>query len=191
MERKRVLQTAIDYTCGERDDAYGPPHINMGCIGEMFAVYKKYAGDKHTVGHDACILQVLTKVGRIACGKLKDDNYIDLAAYAGMAYECDMKSVSELNMIDERSKTVFEQYDAVGHKQPETNEGVESLREGVKGAAGYTASAFQSPSGLLTQFYNSAEEMVAAILEPILKGQTDCPCDVCSCGSKDNEGKTN
>ena len=186
MERKRVLQTAIDYTCNERQDAYGEPYINMGCIGEMFAVYQKYAGNKHTPGHDACILQVLTKVSRIACGKLKDDNYIDLAAYAGMAYECDMQreKENELKSINEKAQRIYD--------------GVEDLGECIKGDTGQTgsttqsASAYSNPSmfGLLfSNLLDAADAGLADVysaIEKHLAPDVGCGCDECKC---EPEGK--
>ena len=89
MHRKHILDTALKYTCGDRDDSYGPPSINLACHAELMAVYKKYAGDKFCGGHDAAMFQVLCKISRIACGKFKDDNYIDGSAYFGIAYECE------------------------------------------------------------------------------------------------------
>lgn len=88
MSRKQVLETALTLTCGDRNVSYGKPSVNLECLGEMYGIYQKYSGKKHCKGHDAAMFQVLTKVSRVACGILKEDNYIDGAAYFAIAYEC-------------------------------------------------------------------------------------------------------
>ena len=124
MIRKKVLETALSLTCGERDSVYGPPEINMECLGELLAVYRKYAVDRHNLGHDACIFQILTKVSRIACGKLKEDNYIDGAAYFGMAYECALKALENnvSKRIDQEKAASFGEFsDLVNMSLPKPN----------------------------------------------------------------------
>lgn len=87
--RGLVLQTAIDATNHQRNSAYGDPTINLQCAGELKAIYAKYAGDKYCEGHDEAIELLLTKIGRIACGAPgHDDTYVDAAAYAAIAAEC-------------------------------------------------------------------------------------------------------
>ncbi len=87
MIRKEILEKAIQYTCSDRNLTYGEPTVNMQCLGELIKVYKKYSNNS-SISHETCMFQVFAKIARIACGVLKDDNYIDLGAYAAMAYEC-------------------------------------------------------------------------------------------------------
>jgi hypothetical protein len=79
-------------TSGDRDASYGPPLINHSCLGELLAIYSRYrqtSGTQYSLAHDAAMLQVLTKVSRIACGVFKRDNYVDLSNYSAIAFECE------------------------------------------------------------------------------------------------------
>src|SRR5690606_25180945 len=60
----------------------------------LWEVYKRYAKDKHCAGHEAAMVQVISKIGRIASGHgLHEDNYVDGAAYFGIAWECGQDSL--------------------------------------------------------------------------------------------------
>ena len=90
--RVEVLQTAIKLTAGDRNNTYGDPTKNMDAFAALVRAYLHYSlpnGDVNEIGaHDAAILMALTKIARIAVGsKPHKDNYIDGAAYLGMAWE--------------------------------------------------------------------------------------------------------
>lgn len=85
------MQTSISLTSNDRNAAYGDPLVNHQCLADLISVYNRYAKD-HGKAHHAAMLQVLTKISRIACGVFKEDNYVDLAAYAAIAYECEARS---------------------------------------------------------------------------------------------------
>jgi len=94
--REDILNNAIKHTCGDRDLEYGPPTENLGNIAVLWDAYleSKYAGQ--TIGQltgmitsqDVAHLNVLQKMARTFSGKVKADTYEDMAAYAGIAFEC-------------------------------------------------------------------------------------------------------
>ena len=88
--RESVLMQAVSLTCGDRDAVYGPPAVNLACAAELIEVYQRYrdmTGRSTNSAHDISMFNVLQKVARIATGELKEDNYIDGAAYFAIAYE--------------------------------------------------------------------------------------------------------
>jgi hypothetical protein len=90
--RQEVLETAIKYTMGDRTETYGPPGLNMACFAAFLDIYLHYSklAGKEPLGnmHDAAIVNVLSKLSRIAIApKPHKDNYIDGAAYFAMAFE--------------------------------------------------------------------------------------------------------
>lgn len=84
--RVDTLNEAARLTAGDRDATYGDPVVQHSCMGELMAVFDKYNKTSNPA-HRAAMFLVLNKVSRITCGKLKDDNYIDGAAYFGIANE--------------------------------------------------------------------------------------------------------
>lgn len=91
--REEILLTARDLTCGDRNDAYNDPRINMMAFEELMEWAQKW--QKHCLetsacgsGHDAAMTMVYAKITRIVVGAAKADNYIDAAAYLAMAFEC-------------------------------------------------------------------------------------------------------
>lgn len=90
--REDVLRTAIALTTGDRHNTYGNPTRNMECFADLVRAYLHYSLPEGNVmglnGHDAAMIMALTKVARIAVGSnTHKDNYIDAAAYLGIAYE--------------------------------------------------------------------------------------------------------
>lgn len=97
--REEVLLTARDLTCGDRNDAYNDPRINMMAFEELLEWANRWAkyglvstaGTTGAVGHNAAMIMVYAKITRIVVGAAKADNYIDAAAYLAMAWECQEK----------------------------------------------------------------------------------------------------
>lgn len=104
--RVRLLSTAIALTSGDRNQAYGDPSVNLTCHAELLAVYEKYAKGKHHPSHDAAIIQVLAKLSRIACGSFREDNYIDGAAYFGIAGECELLAINDTWVTVSKAGTI-------------------------------------------------------------------------------------
>lgn len=94
--RKSILAEAERCVCGDREQAYSSPEDNFSTIA---ALWEPYLRRKCVLpGVDVCIepedvgvLMALLKIGRIASGQAKADNYIDLAGYAACAGEIAMK----------------------------------------------------------------------------------------------------
>lgn len=83
MNRKEFLQEAEKCICGSKERDYQTPEKNFGTIAKLWSAY---SGRTYTA-HDVAIYQTLLKIGRIATGATKEDNYIDLMGYAGCAGE--------------------------------------------------------------------------------------------------------
>ena len=95
--REEVLLTARDLTCGDRNDAYNDPRVNMRAFEELMEWAQKW--QRHNMdssaagyGHDAAMTMVYAKLARIVVGAAKADNYIDAAAYLAMAWECEQRA---------------------------------------------------------------------------------------------------
>jgi hypothetical protein len=88
MDRGKILTTAKDLTCNNRQKTYGSPGVQLGLTAELFRLWKYHAGTKYSGAHDEAIRMVLAKLSRIACGQPGHlDNYVDAAAYVAIAGE--------------------------------------------------------------------------------------------------------
>ena len=85
MKREEVLEKAKKCVCGDRDEDYGKPENNFGMIAKLWSVY---------LSTDITGMMALLKIARVATGRYKADNYVDLAGYAACAAE-----VSEYDYI--------------------------------------------------------------------------------------------
>jgi len=91
MDRKQLLENAIEHTCEDRDEEYGSPRKNLDDIALLWKVY--LIGKYGKIGlditaEDVAWLNVLQKIARTFPGKTKPDTYEDAAAYAAIAGEC-------------------------------------------------------------------------------------------------------
>ena len=85
--RKSILADAERCVCQDRESQYGAPEDNFLRISHLWNAYKPCGFTPHDVG----IMLALLKIGRIAGGQAKADNYIDLAGYAACAGEIALK----------------------------------------------------------------------------------------------------
>ena len=91
--RLEILADASKATGGERNQAYGPPTINMDNIADLWNAYLRGRKESDAVsyvaltGEDVAWMMVLTKMAR-AFGSFHPDNYVDAAAYSAIAGEC-------------------------------------------------------------------------------------------------------
>lgn len=83
MNRREVLESAIEIVCNNREKEYGSPEDNFNIISDLWSSYK---GVSFTA-QDVAIMLALLKIGRMSSGQVKEDNYIDLAGYAACAGE--------------------------------------------------------------------------------------------------------
>lgn len=95
--REQVLRESLRLTTGERNEQYGPPARNLGLQQRLYDAYKRCSPKGyHSDAHEAAMQLIFAKIARIASGvRLHRDNYVDLAAYAAIAYECDVEEHSD------------------------------------------------------------------------------------------------
>ena len=84
--RLRILARAAEVTGGERQDSYGPVKPNLQRIAELWTTYLD-CGVTLTPESVAWMMVLLKMARSDACG-YHEDNYIDAAAYCGIAGEC-------------------------------------------------------------------------------------------------------
>ena len=81
--RQSVLEQAIKCVCGDREKDYGTPEDNFKVIADLWTAY---FGQTFTAV-DVAVFLALVKIGRIAGGHGKEDNWVDLAGYAACGGE--------------------------------------------------------------------------------------------------------
>ena len=84
--RVQLLREAEEITCGARNIDYGDPVTNHRNIATIAGVATGWNMDEH----DAVMVLIAAKIARIRISPDKRDHYVDLMAYAGIAYECAM-----------------------------------------------------------------------------------------------------
>lgn len=88
--RKSILAEAEKCVCTDREKQYGSPEDNFKAIALLWNAYVVSRRDSTTRifdAQDVAIMMALLKIGRIACGQTKADNYVDLCGYAACAGE--------------------------------------------------------------------------------------------------------
>jgi hypothetical protein len=90
--RKSILAEAERCVCADREQEYGPVEDNFSRIAALWNAYKPCG----FTAHDVAIMMALLKIGRIASGQAKADNYIDLAGYAACAGEIALRRVEPM-----------------------------------------------------------------------------------------------
>lgn len=83
MNRPEILEAAKKCVCGDREQDYGSPENNFRTIARLWEAYMSV----HYSPVDVAVMLALLKIGRVASGGFKDDNFIDLAGYAACAGE--------------------------------------------------------------------------------------------------------
>lgn len=90
--RKSILAEAERCVCADRESDYGNPEANFSIIAALWEPYiqAKCVGEGAEVlilPEDVAILMALLKIGRMASGRDKLDNYVDGAGYLACAGE--------------------------------------------------------------------------------------------------------
>lgn len=93
MTRAEILKAAERCVCTDRNQQYGEPEDNFRTISMLWSVYLCARGMDQPLGAaDVGAMMALFKLGRIATGGDKADNFIDLAGYAACAGEISTES---------------------------------------------------------------------------------------------------
>lgn len=93
MKRAEILHEAKRCVCTDRNQQYGEPEDNFRIIAALWSVYLCARGFDEPLGPaDVGAMMALFKLGRIATGGGKADNFIDLAGYAACAGEISTES---------------------------------------------------------------------------------------------------
>ena len=93
MTREQILDAAKQCINGDREQDYGSPERNFENIAALWSSYlqsRRYGKSSLYIWpRDVAAMLALLKIARIASGKAKDDNWIDLAGYAACGGELD------------------------------------------------------------------------------------------------------
>lgn len=91
MNREKILESAKDCVCKNREQQYGSPENNFSTIAFLWTNYlnASYPDSPNLVvsAEDVAAMMILLKVSRIASGTQKSDNWIDIAGYAACGGE--------------------------------------------------------------------------------------------------------
>lgn len=91
MKRAEILKEAEKCVCGNREQDYGSPENNFRTIANFWATYLNTKHDSDVCitidPEDVAAMLALLKIARISSGRMKDDNWIDLAGYAACGGE--------------------------------------------------------------------------------------------------------
>ena len=85
--RSVLLAEASSLTSGERNKDYGDPVENMTHIASIF---NAMTGHKIKPS-EVPMFHIATKLARRRTSPLKRDHYVDIMAYVGIAYECEVE----------------------------------------------------------------------------------------------------
>ncbi|MDD7647528.1 MAG: DUF6378 domain-containing protein, partial [Ruminococcus bromii] len=93
MTRAGILKAAERCVCTDRNQQYGEPEDNFRTISMLWSAYLCARGmDQPLSAADVGAMMALFKLGRIATGGDKADNFSDLAGYAACAGEISTES---------------------------------------------------------------------------------------------------
>lgn len=91
MTRKEILDAAAEIVTKDRNERYGEPEQSFEVIADFWATYLNACSKGGPIefpdAHDVAVMMALMKIARIATGKAKPDNWIDLAGYAACGGE--------------------------------------------------------------------------------------------------------
>lgn len=84
-----ILQEAEKLVNGDRQAAYGHPHVDYTCTADLWRalILRRYGFDIPITPDFACLMMVAVKLSREA-GKPKRDNLVDAAGYLACAEKC-------------------------------------------------------------------------------------------------------
>ena len=83
MNRRQCLDAAASAVLGQREQDYGTPESNFGCIADFWSNYL----NQQIEAHDVAIMMALLKIARLKTNPKHADSFIDLAGYAACGAE--------------------------------------------------------------------------------------------------------
>ena len=88
-DREEVLRAAKAAIIGQRQRDYGSPEENFRTIAAYWSVYlsQTYGLEQPLAPVDVALMMSLMKVARAGATPTHKDSYVDMAGYAGCAYE--------------------------------------------------------------------------------------------------------
>lgn len=102
--RKDILESADKCVNGDRDESYGSPENSFFTIAQFWNTYLTSRGGNYESfmaidEKDVAAMLSLLKIARIAGGKYKTDNWVDLAGYAACGGEIESKHSEQDRMV--------------------------------------------------------------------------------------------
>lgn len=90
--REKILDTAKQYICGPREEAYGSPEKGFKLTASLWGKYLNFRcvppNDAIDIGpEDVAIMMALLKISRLAATPDHMDGWIDIAGYAAIGGE--------------------------------------------------------------------------------------------------------
>jgi hypothetical protein len=91
MKRDDLLNEAIEITTGDRQADYGDPVETHQRIADIFNAIT----DRDIKAREVALFHIATKLARSQVTPTKADTYVDIMAYAGIAFECAQKETDQ------------------------------------------------------------------------------------------------
>lgn len=109
-KRADILATAEELVNGERAQSYGPPEENFGRIAQLwnamgFAVRADGPGEdiryRDVDATDVAMAQIQIKMARLVTSPAHEDNWVDIAGYAGLGGEIALPGIMKKGAVRE------------------------------------------------------------------------------------------
>jgi hypothetical protein len=86
--RASLLEEATSLVTGDRNNSYGPPHMDFQRTADAASGYGYCGpGGRPLAAHDIAILVMLVKISRLQWTPGKRDSWVDIAGYAACGFE--------------------------------------------------------------------------------------------------------
>jgi len=95
MDRRKTLETAMEYVLHDRNKDYQDPEDNFSDIAHLWSWWLK----TEITPLDVAMMSGFIKVARMKGNPYKEDNFVDLAGYAACAAECAENEQKRLNCL--------------------------------------------------------------------------------------------
>nr|DAH69897.1 MAG TPA: coiled-coil domain-containing protein [Caudoviricetes sp.] len=156
--RKEILKQATDAVCTDREGQYGSPEDNFRRIADLWTAYW---GGYPFEPKDVAMMMSLLKIARIATGKHKDDNYIDLAGYAACGAELgSLETAHEADAESEPDEIEIAVYICADDDSESDKEYIKRLSQTVSNLTEELEKAKDEKSEVCSMWKKTYDEMV-------------------------------